>query len=372
MAYNFDRTSISNQLIIIGNGFDLAHGLKTSYNDFMFHYIKSFIVESYDQLYTIDDRLFHFHTNEIALSSFATLIEETTTLKDIKSVIDQHNGKALTFTAKTKFAQALFNSIDRWVDIEDTYYKHLKKIVEEQPNTNVDILEQKYILFKELNDELGFLKGKLHSYLLEAANGNKNSLKIPDQFFVENTNLNQSNDRYRNLYFLNFNYTSTTNQYLKNPLCRGVAQINHIHGELDGDTESMIFGFGDEKDRSYQEIEELNINEAFRFIKSFEYFHSLAYRNLLSYIDSKEFEVSIMGHSCGLSDRTMLSTIFEHENCKSIRICYYQREGDDNNKSDYTEKTHEISRLFDDKKEMRRKILPFSRRDRIPQFNDED
>lgn len=29
-----------NRLIIIGNGFDLAHGLKTSYNDFILWYIE--------------------------------------------------------------------------------------------------------------------------------------------------------------------------------------------------------------------------------------------------------------------------------------------------------------------------------------------
>lgn len=34
---------INNQLIIIGNGFDLAHGLPTSYNDFMLDYFKKII-----------------------------------------------------------------------------------------------------------------------------------------------------------------------------------------------------------------------------------------------------------------------------------------------------------------------------------------
>jgi hypothetical protein len=30
-----------NRLILIGNGFDLAHGLKTGYNDFIIWYLKS-------------------------------------------------------------------------------------------------------------------------------------------------------------------------------------------------------------------------------------------------------------------------------------------------------------------------------------------
>jgi len=34
-----------NRLIIIGNGFDLAHGLKTSYNDFLLSYLKTALLQ---------------------------------------------------------------------------------------------------------------------------------------------------------------------------------------------------------------------------------------------------------------------------------------------------------------------------------------
>jgi hypothetical protein len=32
------------------------------------------------------------------------------------------------------------------------------------------------------------------------------------------------------------------------------------------------------------------------------------------------FQVLIMGHSCGLSDRTLLNIVFEHNNCRSIKV----------------------------------------------------
>ena len=32
-----------NRLVIIGNGFDLAHGLKTSYGDFINYYINNMV-----------------------------------------------------------------------------------------------------------------------------------------------------------------------------------------------------------------------------------------------------------------------------------------------------------------------------------------
>jgi hypothetical protein len=67
-----------------------------------------------------------------------------------------------------------------------------------------------------------------------------------------------------------------------------------------------------------------------------------------------------MGHSCGLSDRTMLKEIFEHQNCKSILVNYYKW-GTAPNENDYTERTYEISRHFTDKGMMRKKVVSFDK-----------
>jgi hypothetical protein len=57
-----------------------------------------------------------------------------------------------------------------------------------------------------------------------------------------------------------------------------------------------------------------------------------------------------MGHSCGNSDRTLLNTIFEHENCISIKPFFWDKgNGEDN----YTEMVMNISRNFNDKQAMR-------------------
>ena len=65
-----------------------------------------------------------------------------------------------------------------------------------------------------------------------------------------------------------------------------------------------------------------------------------------------------MGHSCGLSDRILLNSIFEHNNCNKIQIFYYQKNKD---YTDYFEKTQEISRHFKSnfKSRMRNSIVPF-------------
>lgn len=71
-----------------------------------------------------------------------------------------------------------------------------------------------------------------------------------------------------------------------------------------------------------------------------------------------------MDYSCGLSDRVMLNTIFEDENCRSIKIYYHRRE----NESDhYTELVQNISRHFRDKPLMRKKIVSKEYSSPLPQ-----
>ena len=111
-------------------------------------------------------------------------------------------------------------------------------------------------------------------------------------------------------------------------------------------------------------IEEMNENRFFKHIKSFSYFKQPNYSELLSFLSSGKFQVCIYGHSCGLSDRVMLNEIFEHDNCHSIRVFYY-------NKDEYITKTMDISRHFDSNKLMRQRIINFDESDRIPQYTDD-
>jgi len=157
--------------------------------------------------------------------------------------------------------------------------------------------------------------------------------------------------------FLNFNYTSTIDLYIDSRLATKI-EVNNIHGNLNDNDNPIIFGYGDEMDIYYEKIERLNTNEFLRNIKSFGYFKTKNYQNLSRFIDSGLFDVVIMGHSCGLSDRILLNSIFEHKNCRLVKIYYHQKNKSEN---DFFEKTQEISRHFKptSKGRMRNIIVPF-------------
>ena len=70
--------------------------------------------------------------------------------------------------------------------------------------------------------------------------------------------------------------------------------------------------------------------------------------------DYERYQIYIFGHSCGISDRTLLNTLFEHDNCVSIKPFYYQIDDDHDN---YSEIIRNISRNFNSKSKMRDRVV---------------
>lgn len=153
-----------------------------------------------------------------------------------------------------------------------------------------------------------------------------------------------------NILLLNFNYTSTADLYL--PMSDRF-QVNHIHGSL-SNPQGVIFGYGDEHDDEYQPLMKKNDNEYLRHIKSFRYLEAANYRKMLSFIEMDTYQVCIMGHSCGISDRTLLKTLFEHKNCVSIKPYYHQKDAE---KDDYWDIVCNIARNISDPSLMRDRVV---------------
>ena len=154
---------------------------------------------------------------------------------------------------------------------------------------------------------------------------------------------------------MNFNYTKTADLY---PPANSDIPVNHIHGELDNEQNPVIFGYGDELDEDYKTISNLNDNSYLTNIKSIRYLETDNYRQLLQFIDTGPYQIYIMGHSCGNSDRTLLNTLFEHKNCVSIKPYYYEWTDEEGGHSDnYIEIIQNISRNFNSMQLMRDRIV---------------
>jgi len=343
-----------NKLILIGNGFDLAHGLKTSYKDFVMWYLSD-IVQEYKNSKKYDDQL--FCALEVSHLSSISPFE----LEDISEVEDFFKRNNIKTAFKSRLFEVIHkrSSLDRWVDIEYLYFELLKGIVKSIHDEDEVSMSQALSDVEKLNSDLSFITSKLKHYLLSLKHiGGFMNDSIADKF--RNILVNKSSWQHRVL-CLNFNYTSLIYNYAPvlniNAAGTGTSVIN-IHGSIDKIENPMIFGYGDEIDPVYLYLENLPDNKFRDQIKSFWYLKTDNYRRLRLFCDDNPFRVFIMGHSCGLSDRVLLNFIFEHKNCESIQIFYFQRPDGSN---DFFEKTQEISRHFkaENKVIMRERIIPF-------------
>ena len=366
-----------NRLIIIGNGFDLAHGYKTSYTDFILSYLKKSCIEAvnYNGSYTninrntrVDDRnSYEDSLLNIKLKTkynnvnYENFINGCNNLKELFDFMQRY-GFIKNF--KSSFIKETIQHCEKlnWVDIENQYFQQIL-FIKQNYDRNKEKNQKDLI---DLNTQMDFLSLKLEEYLssLNIEEDNVEDSRLSN-IFLSSIKKEEvvlldlpENIHPKNIYFLNFNYTSTVCRYSNSVSKTLPSQINYIHGELNNEENQIVFGFGDEIDKSYHEIEELNENEYFKHIKSFKYFKTSKYHDLIRFTESAHYQIYIMGHSCGLSDRTLLNQVFEHENCKSIKIFYYTRPDGTN---DFIDKTFEISRHFKNKGIMRKKIVPFEK-----------
>lgn len=372
-----------NRLVIIGNGFDMAHGLKTSYKDFINWYwdrrVDAFVGNitkvSADSLckLTIKD-----NPN---LSCWNVFAFDNSYFKDIRGnrtcsgyeVITELQKYPDTFSVDTTpFLGTIIQSIETkgWVDIENDYYQLLKKCTE--------TTDCGYTV-KELNEQLAYLQKKLVEYLstidVPETIGTINSA-IRENICIEDLSIegkalaktmgvieydtNSFDDnRYMDERFsgmppertmlLCFNYTGTVKEYEQ----YGGLILNYIHGELEH-PEHIIFGYGDELDKDYQGILDKQDNELLKNVKSVKYLETRNYHKMLDFLMAAPFQVLIMGHSCGNSDRTLLNTVFKHEHCVSIKPFYHKWEdGSDN----YLELVQNISRNFTNMRLFRDRVV---------------
>ncbi|WP_157814140.1 AbiH family protein [Olleya sp. Bg11-27] len=380
-----------NRIIIIGNGFDLSHNLKTKYSDFIKDYYSKIKDSSFK------DELLEFRIPGYLFNQMNSLKEITDHLSEsLGSLSIMHPGMNLHFNRKLGvilhnyfFYEISKKSESKWVDIEADYFDKLIKIIDKgytnqtfdeitKLNKEVDSIANKFeqylidnikpeihLKYNEKTDELfnnkiASNRSQFYDFLKEFPESYAKVVKeeLEGSVFGDFMSMN-----FEDTLILNFNYTNTAIELYKRNLEN--FKVINIHGTLNEPKNPINLGFGDEMHARYSDIEESNENEYLRLMKSFAYSNTDNYRQLFDFIESNEFQVQIMGHSCGISDRTLLNAIFENENCKSIKV-FYHKYGEQ--KDNYSDIVRSISRHFNNKLLMRNKVVNKTLCKELPQL----
>jgi hypothetical protein len=253
------------KIVIIGNGFDLAHGLKTSYRNF---------VEYIEKTHKEDPKTFsEFYEYRVKKGNGITSISDKIHNSLFQEIVDQTKAN--------------------WCDIETLYYETLL-------GTDNPV---------KLNKEFKEIKSALENYL-ELQNDKSKPIEGLENLFSRLSGTK---------YLINFNYTNTYRHYEKY-----FSEVLNIHGTINNTSNPIIFGYASSEEESF-ELLERNNDAYIENIKQYEYFNSLVFTKIikmLSYSDTKN--VHIMGHSCGMSDRLILKTILEDKNVDKIYNYYHK------------------------------------------------
>lgn len=351
-----------NRLVIIGNGFDMAHGLKTSYKDFINWYwdqIRDHCLTSHDSVYK--DRLVkislintkdnpHWFVFFNASTGFREYVITNENLHEEWKysglvIFNYLEDQGICTIEKSPLFDKISKSIETkgWVDIENDYYSILKSAIGKS-NYESEV--------NELNKQLKYIQDKLVEYLATFTEEYYNdgilnkmiekfnledfssidkdkaleSIEASKEEAIRNNDFNPELKKLlpKQIMLLSFNYTDTISTYNNFNITSKI----YIHGDL-VHPQNIIFGYGDELDKDFKDIVERNENELLKNVKSVKYLETDNYRK-------------------------MLNTIFEHKNCVSIKPFYYKRkDGTDN----YLELVQNIYRNFTDLKLYRDRVV---------------
>jgi len=359
-----------NRIILIGNGFDLAHELETRYEQFINHFWQTkrdnlkerFAYETSNPFHWVDV------DDVIELMSFPKNIDDfkrclnsasTTGYKWFDDVSERYSRMehkdvlydTISFRCTNTFLETISKKYEEsnWSGIESEYYTALTNCLNDKDDKKIE----------KLNKEFSFISKKLEKYLTKqtqkAVSMDQEILKkiysdITQDDFPDEQPQNYDLEK---ILLLSFNYTKTEELYLDTSRdCRNI----RIHGELNNNGNNrIVFGYGDKFDPHYKDICAKNGQSYLENMKSAKYSQRTNYMDVMMFINSEKYQIFVMGHSCGISDKDILHELFG-KNCLSIKVFYHQR-SEKPNDDDYEYISNNIGKCLDNDLNKRAKLL---------------
>ncbi|EHB62687.1 AbiH family protein [Paenibacillus lactis] len=307
---------VKKNIVIVGNGFDISLGLKSSYHDFV-EYIKS------RKRFAKDYELYNY--NRLFLRKYED-----------------------------------FNL--NWSDFENLYEETVRKI----NNRSLKNAEpQDFFDIVSLNDSIKRLEEDFKEYLSDEYQRwiGRKTTQIADKLneFTEKVNpFFEKMIRDKNSFFINFNYTNTIED-----ICESIfssksslefndakSRVYHLHGSLEEGNILFGGGFTDSEDIKKIHYSQSLINDKMFRIKENESLNATRIK-MMSDIDldndNTNIDLFIIGHSLQGSDFLFLSKFIQKAN--KIYIFYYE--------DDYIVKMEEILRKLGSSVAEKVVLVPF-------------
>lgn len=340
-----NNAKYSHLLVLLGNGFDLAHGLKTSYSDLMDYLLeetrnnstKTHPFIKLDKNGVEDPYLAITHSNQLNKNVLTT----------------KPNSDSVLF----RYLFENFETTKTWGDFEEIYFRLLYNSMGGQRPTSIKRINT-------INDEFEHLKNLLEEYLLEIEN-NINATRLLDDSPEIIKLLSEKAKDYVTVNLINFNYTTKISKELAallsfrnmrdasdfDKMLEDDANVFHIHGQLNSSDNPIIFGYGNDQSEKFKQILNHKNDELLKYFKTFLYKENNVSKYVNDYLIRENIKVIVIGHSLSDTDSSILNKIFKHKNVKSIGLVYHQ------DKSKYKKNLIQFARIVDDQNIIDQKVL---------------
>lgn len=325
-------------ILVIGNGFDLAHDLKTSYKDFLEYWIdknnKRVVGFNYGTSFIDNIWLRHFITKKQELGN--TWIDLETEIFNViqsvnKTIFDLCDGELwctfpLRFSIQKDILQFNFNNIiNHFKTTQEQYNTRRKKYINLETNDFSSLyffIENYFGLINFLYDQLRVFTKEFEKYLTDnvcstLTNESKYLLLFPNS---------------KELIVLSFNYTNICEilyQYDFNVVDYNLPIIKpvYVHGKAKKDGScNLVLGT--------HSFDNANIPTDFNVFKKHNQRHKYgtieAYQELLKKLNEPKKIVKpvfhVVGHSLDKTDHNILKHVFLANKNAAINIYYHSEE----------------------------------------------
>lgn len=334
-----------NKLVIIGNGFDMRYGLKSSYDDFFnsrkikglkkkflfkWEYVQGRWQKKEAYLCAIESGKKYGKENLFLSYLFCKSVEKNSNWSDVEQKIGGYL-ESFVGTGFPKGVQEIYK------DFIYTNKKELKLKTEVQikgvaenpryPITRDDFNYTEYldVLFEELKRFEELFRVYLSDELERLSITREKRLDFA-KFFISDSTRSYP---YREINFLSFNYTNIFSELINTPLSKSEIKLHNIHGSLEN--KDIIFGI--DQGMKFYNIQDYELPSILsRFSKtarllnnSSDVYHQ---ENILP-SDETGLKIQVFGHSLADADYSYFQAIFDYYNIYENRnvqleFCYSQ------------------------------------------------
>lgn len=309
------------KLLVLGNGYDLQRGVKTSYTDF-FNDLNIKLPSGYNKNFTINEtQLSHWLSikdiktgkNYNFWSLYMTLLKPNNP--------DWNNIEAIIYDVLTSIPDKLNSILLSGVHSRANFVDLIRELSDE----NIKIFSSLLYIFFADNDKNDNIYEFLLFELKELENSFKEYLQSLTQNMYQSTLKKSTNLLSKitgslslsNISFLNFNYTPLI---LSEPNDNSKL-VRYIHGSIDNNSD-IIFGI-DSTDISPNENSEI-----YRFTKTARIMERDIHSKSVNILSKDITNISFIGHSLSKSDYTYFQSIFDYLSIynSDVQLTFYSTE----------------------------------------------